>query len=138
VQDYRLSIVYEVQVLRSARQRVSRNLNGHSCASLVVQYTASQLTKEWNFTSIQCIRFNNTMSAVYLKYFIKDLPSRYALIVKYPISKISPKNITQERNFDHENIKCSTNIAENSNDDCQAWNLSNISTMLASTSASTF
>ena len=114
----------------SARKRVSRNSNAHSRTSLIVQYTASQLAKEWNFTSVQCIRFNN-MSAVYSTYFITDLPSRYALMVKYPISKISPTNITQERNFDHENIKCRTNMAENSNDDCQAWNLSNIGTMSA-------
>lgn len=54
---------------------------------------------------------------------LHDLPSLYALMVKYPINPKSPIRMTHDKNVDHENIKCSTKIAENSNADCHAWNL---------------
>lgn len=42
---------------------------------------------------------------------------------------MSPMNMNQERNVDHEKIKCRTNMAEKSNALCHAWNLPLVSTI---------
>jgi len=51
---------------------------------------------------------------------IHNIPSRYALIVRYPIVPRSTKSKTQLRNVDQDNIRCKTNRMLNSIDDCQA------------------
>jgi hypothetical protein len=74
------------------------NSNAHSRASLVVQYTAGKLAKERDFTSVQCIRFNN-VSASYSRYFPfktyhLDTPSwSNTQSTRYP-QQISPKKET--------------------------------------------
>lgn len=57
-----------------------------------------------------------------------NLPSRYARNVNRPINAVSNMNSSHDSVGDHERIRCSTKILENTRADCHAWNLFYIST----------
>jgi hypothetical protein len=54
---------------------------------------------------------------------VGNIPSMYALYVKYPIKPMSARKIIQEKKVHRIKRRCRMNIALKSNEDCHAWNL---------------